>query len=236
MPKISFSEYFKLGKSQHELDFVDIPINTSDIPLFIDPYAISKRDDRWSIQCHNHIVSFFQRVIDLMRSNKDNEAKYMLAGLKEPNQTRFGLSKGIHPRGRGIGREQSVDLFDALQDSTAVRTGFIKDLEDCELLIEGISRDKISNIATDIIKSQLIEYTQAQCFLFNVPMSSVASDLIWDVANTKWTNQYADLPVCNGRSVILVPCIWKHRIRGSRVNHELLAYLFLWIINITDFG
>lgn len=205
MPKISFSEYFKLGKSQHELDFVDVPVNTSDIPLFIDPYAISKRDDRWSVQCHNHIVNFFQRVIDLMRTNKGDDAKYMLAGLREPNQTRFGLSKGIRPRGRGIGREQSVDLFDALRDSTAVRTGFIKDLEDCELLIEGISRDKISDIATDIIKNQLIEYTQAQCFLFNIPMSNVASGLIWDAANAKWTNQYVDLPVCSGGSVILVP-------------------------------
>src|SRR3990167_11387985 len=205
MPKISFSEYFKLGKSQHELDFVDIPINTSDIPLFIDPYAISKRDDRWSIQCHNHIVSFFQRVIDLMRSNKDNEAKYMLAGLKEPNQTRFGLSKGIHPRGRGIGREQSVDLFDALQDSTAVRTGFIKDLEDCELLIEGISRDKISNIATDIIRHKLIEYTQAQCELWNISTNNVSSGPVWDNSKKKWTNFYTNLPVCNNRSILLVP-------------------------------
>jgi len=205
MPKITFSEYFNLGKSQHELDFVDVPINASDIPLFIDPYAISKRDDRWSVHCHNYIVNFFQRVIDLMRNSKGSEAKYMLAGLREPNQTRFGLSKGTRPRGRGVGREQSVDLFDALRESTAVRTGFIKDLEDCELLIEGISRDKISDITTDIIKSQLIEYTQTQCFLFDITMKNVASGLIWDATNAKWTNRYVNLPVCNGRSVILIP-------------------------------
>ena len=58
--KQTFSEYFKLNKSQYELDFVDIPVNNGDIPLFIDPYAISRRSDRWSVQCHNLIVNFFQ--------------------------------------------------------------------------------------------------------------------------------------------------------------------------------
>ena len=39
-----FSEHFQLGMTQYELDFVDIPLET-DIPLFIDPYAISIRND-----------------------------------------------------------------------------------------------------------------------------------------------------------------------------------------------
>ena len=70
MPKIkkqTFSDYFKLDKNQYELDFVDVPVDNGDIPLFLDPYAISKRSDLWSIQCHNLIVSFFQKVIDFIR-------------------------------------------------------------------------------------------------------------------------------------------------------------------------
>lgn len=41
----TFSKYFGIEKSQYELDFVDVPINRGDICLFIDPYAISKRND-----------------------------------------------------------------------------------------------------------------------------------------------------------------------------------------------
>lgn len=201
----TFSECFKLNKSQYELDFVDVPINNGDIPLFIDPYAISKRNDYWSIDCHNAIVEFFQGVIDEIRQGKESQAKDMLSGLREPNQTRLGLSKGENPRGRGVGGEQAEDLYVALADSTAVKTGFIKDLEECELLIEGISRDKISDISTNIIRQKLIEYTQAQCELWGIKTMSVPSGPLWNKENRKWTNEYVNLPVCNERSVILVP-------------------------------
>ncbi|MCR4322537.1 MAG: hypothetical protein NUV61_00415 [Candidatus Azambacteria bacterium] len=201
----TFSEYFRLNKSQYELDFVDVPINNGDIPLFIDPYAVSKRSDYWSTDCHNAIVEFFQGVIDQIREGNEPQAKYMLSGLREPNQTRFGLSKGENPRGRGVGGEQAEDLYKALADSTAVKTGFIKDLEECELLIEGISRDKISDISTNIIRHKLVEYTQAQCELWGISMVSVPSGPIWDNENKKWTSEYINLPVCKNHSVILVP-------------------------------
>ncbi len=201
----TFSQYFKLNKSQYELDFIDVPVNNGDIPLYIDPYSISKRSDYWSIDCHNAIVDFFQDVIDQIVKNKEAEAKYMLSGLREPNQTRFGLSTGKKPRGRGVGGEQTVNLYNALADSTAVKTGFIKDLEECELLIEGIGRDKISDISTNIIRHKLIEYTHAQCELWNIPIAQAPSGFVWNAVSKRWSNEYIDLPICNGRSVILVP-------------------------------
>ncbi len=128
----------------------------------------------------------------------------MLTGLREPNQTRFGLSKK-KPKGRGIGGEQANYLFKALSESSAVKTGFLRDLEDCELLIEGISRDKISDIATNIIKDKLIEYTVGQCFLFGIPINEVSSGFVWDNQQNKWINKYVGLPICNGGVVLLVP-------------------------------
>ena len=201
----TFSQFYGRDKNQYELDFVDIPINNGDIPLFIDPYAISRRNDRWSIKCHNLIVDFFQKVVDLIRAGKETEAKYMLSGLREPNQIHFGLSRGSIVRGRGVGSIQALDLHKALAESSAVKTGFLKNLEDCELLIEGIGRDKISDITTNIIKEYLIEYTQYQCNLFNIPIHQVSSGILWNAEQGKWTNDYVDIPVCNNRSVILVP-------------------------------
>lgn len=199
-----FSKYVGLKKSQYELDFVDVPVN-GDIALYIDPYAIAKRNDHWSIECHNAIVAFFQGIIDQIKSGNEGMAKIMLSGLREPNQTRFGLSKGKISRGRGIGGEQTELLYAALADSTAVKTGFIQDLEECELMIEGIGRDKISDITTNIIRHKLIEYTQTQCRLWSIPMQSVASGLIWNSSTHKWASEYVDLPICSDRSVLLVP-------------------------------
>ena len=39
-----FSEAFHLQKKQAELDFVDVEL-ASDIPLFVDPFALSIRKD-----------------------------------------------------------------------------------------------------------------------------------------------------------------------------------------------
>ena len=42
-----FTQAFGLTKSQAELDFVNIDLG-GDIPLFVDPFALSIRKDAWS--------------------------------------------------------------------------------------------------------------------------------------------------------------------------------------------
>ena len=57
------STYFKLNKSQLELDFVDVFIDT-DIELFVDPYFISRNNDEWSKKASDEIRDFFQKIIE----------------------------------------------------------------------------------------------------------------------------------------------------------------------------
>ena len=206
MKKIRFSQHFGLKKSQLELDFVDITINDGDLPLFIDPFAIHHRIDRFSIDSHNTLVAYFQLLINVIREDRDAEALALLSHLQEPNTTRLGLSKGSHPRGRGIGDIQAGQLLAALKKSKAVRTGFLKDLEDCALLIDGIGSDKISDITTNVIRWQLIKYTVDQCALWNIKLNSgVYVGNIWNREMEGWEARYGDLPVCKGFPVILVP-------------------------------
>jgi hypothetical protein len=44
----TFSEFFNLNKTQAEIDFVDIDLEI-DTPLYIDPYALTTREDDWSV-------------------------------------------------------------------------------------------------------------------------------------------------------------------------------------------
>jgi hypothetical protein len=198
-----FSTHFGLGKSQAELDFVNVPIE-EDIPLFIDPFAISQRSDRWSIECHQVIIEFFDRVVQEIRSRNLANARGLLLYLREPNETRFGLSRG-RPQGAGIGRDQAEQIFQALSQSTAVRTGFLNSLEECELLIEGIAWDKISDITTNIIRSNLAEYTEAQCLLHGIPMRNVALNPYYDATRSQWVSGYLNLPVAGSGPVLLIP-------------------------------
>jgi hypothetical protein len=198
-----FSKHYGLDKTQSELDFVNVKLDR-DNPLFVDPYAISLRQDEWGRKAHGQLVLFFQSVIDAIRDGRASDARELLSHLQEPNETRLGLSKG-RPQGTGIGPGQADDLFRVLSKSEAVRSGVLTSLEECELMIEGIGNDKISDLATNVLRGNLVEYTQDQCRLHGVPMTSVSVGPTFNKQRRRWENRFFDLPVANGRPILLVP-------------------------------
>lgn len=197
------SNHFRLGKSQCQLDFVDVDL-ARDTKLFLDPFAISQRPEHWAREAHSVLLAYFQKLIDHIRSGNERPALELLRHLQEPNETRLGLSRG-EPSGAGIGDLQARQLYDALTRSEAARTGFLSALEECELMVVGIGGDKISDMTTNIIRKNLIEYTQSQCDLHSIPVRSVAIAPCFDVGRLSWVSDYHELPVVNGRPVLLVP-------------------------------
>jgi len=61
-----FCEHFGIEKDT-ELDFVDI-YAYQDIPLFLDPFGISAMGTKWAIECENQIATYFQFLIDSLRT------------------------------------------------------------------------------------------------------------------------------------------------------------------------
>jgi len=201
MPK--FSQAFALNKTQSQLDFVDVPLHT-DIWLCVDPFAISQRLDEMSQQAHVTLLAFFQEIVDSIRSGNTNRAQDLLLHLREPNETHLGLSQK-RSQGAGIGPMQARQIFAALRDSSAVKTGFLTSLEECELMIEGIGRDKLSDLATNIIREHLVAYTQEQCNLHSVPLTEVALPPVFNAETMEWQARYAPMPVWKNRHILLVP-------------------------------
>lgn len=221
------SDYYELGKEQPELDFVDVPVHT-DLRLFLDPYALGLEDDPWFIEATNLIVDFFDTVLAALRSYDERRALELLFHLTEPNETHLGLSRG-EPQGRGLGTVQSRQIYDRLRKSRAVRTGFLCDLEDAELVVPGIARDKISDMTTNVIRSKLIEYTTMQCSLHGIPTREIAAGHVWDPEFKRWRGVYASLPILGDRRLLLVP---KAAVRrdltydhNDYYNHFVLNYL-----------
>lgn len=202
MPKIS--EHFRLGFGQPSLDFVDTHTER-DVLLFVDPYAISLKDDAWSTLCLDHINSFFDSAIRLIHAGDEQAAKAVLSNLREPKET--GLGYGTRPRrGRGVSGGKALDLYQALSRSRAAQTGLLQDLGEFDLFIEGIGPDGLSDITTNIIKRPLIEYTQEQCALWGIPTrEGVAVPRIWNSERTQWTSAHCKLPVVDGAPLLFVP-------------------------------
>lgn len=225
--EIRVSDHFDLKKAQAELDFIDVPIR-GDVPLFIDPYAFGLETDPWFVECNDLIIDFFSRLVESVRANRRDQASALLMNLHEPADTHLGFAQPGNT-GRGIGRSQADELLATFTQSKAVKTGSLNDLSDCELLIPGISADKISDITTNIIRGHLLDYTFDQCKLHNIPVSRVAGGIYWDGQNSKWINAYANLPVVNNRRLVLVPkaCVrFRPEITASEFyNHYVLNYL-----------
>src|SRR5689334_11653457 len=94
------SRYYDLGRTQPELDFVDVDTAT-DSRVFLDPFAIRVQDTEWAAQCVMLLTSFFHEVLLAIGGN-ERRVYGLLGRLSEPNETHLGYSKG-RSRGRGLG-------------------------------------------------------------------------------------------------------------------------------------
>ena len=198
------SEIFGLNVRQAELDFIDVDVDR-DIPLFLDPFVLSTRTDPWSVLASNTVRSFFSYFINLLYAGETEEARALFDYLHEPNETSLGLSRG-RPRGNGIGDGDAERIFDSLAESRAAQTGLLNDLEDCRIFVDGVDKDKTSDMTTNIIRKHLLDYTMQQCRLWGIPMERNApSGFYWNTAQRQWESGQSDLLFANGRKILLVP-------------------------------
>jgi hypothetical protein len=198
-----FSTAFSLGKSQAELDFVDVDLDR-DTPLYLDPYALSIRRDDWSRRCTRHIVSYFQSALDSVRDGDTERTRGILSNLGEPNETCLGNSQG-RPSGRGMKGKQTFDLYEALRQSEAAKSGLLSEIAEFDLFIPGIGPDKISDLTTNVTRSLLVEYTQRQCDLHAIAVEGNVPAMVWDLDEADWQSVYVNLPIWHGKPILLVP-------------------------------
>jgi hypothetical protein len=201
MPR--FSEFFNLGLSQHQLDFVDIN-NECDTRVYVDPYAIEIRDDIWAADASEHIRVFFLEVLAALKDGDDERAMGLMGHLGEPRETFLGVSTG-EPKGRGVGRLQALQLIASIRQSKAFSSGLLSDLSEMSLYVEGIDRDKISDLTTNIIRFLLVEYTQQQCEILGIPIRAYSGPPGWDKNRRNWLSKMVDLPFIDNSPVILIP-------------------------------
>ncbi|MCZ7538801.1 MAG: hypothetical protein M5U29_02550 [Anaerolineae bacterium] len=213
-----FSQFFGIELPQYELPFVDFNIH-SDVPLYIDPYAITKDPSNLAAQCHNSIVSYFQCLIEAIRLHETARVRQLIRGrLSEPSEIYLGVGK-IARRGRGLGVEQERQVVDAITGSEAARVGAIQAIQEFELHVPGIGPDKISDLVANIILSHLATFTETVCASYGVATQPCAVSGFWNETLQEWDGEYFNLPVHGTHSYILVP---KRFVRRERdlMNHR----------------
>jgi hypothetical protein len=202
--RLRISESFGLSKSQYELDFVDVDTNT-DTPLFLDPYFIAKSDFPFALEAHLSLRSYFDCLLGALRGDRMKDAEDLFSHLGETNEICLGFSRSA-PQGKGMGPSDASRIFKSLKQSKALQTGIMEDIEDFRIFVDNVDKDKMSDMTANIIKKQLIEYTKAQCVLWDIPLTEgVPSGFFWDRKTNSWENQYTEMLIVNDRKILLVP-------------------------------
>lgn len=225
---MKISEKLNLNKTQFELDFVDIDVNT-DLPLFIDLNLIRKYDSEFNAKLSDTMDSFFTYLLNTLSNGMDEQAKYLCSYLSEINETHLGLSKGVS-QGKGVGPISAIKIFEGLKNSQAIENGVLENIEDLRVLVHGFDRDMLSDMLTNILKKHLLDYTIEQCELLNIEtIQSVPSGYYWNEKTCRWENEYTNRLVIDNKPILLVPKkIVNYTLDGSSYQykqHFVLNYL-----------
>jgi hypothetical protein len=196
------------GVSQYDVDFVNPRLGV-DIPLGIDPFLLYKSRDPALRALHEQVLNVFNAGIKAVASGDLAEARRIL-DFPEAEEIGFGYTQG-GKHGSGVGDHLSGLVIDTVVDSPSLQQRGVKHVEEMQLLSAGIGPDRVSDIAANILKRFLIEYTQRQCRLWNVPMrSAVPVSHVFDPARCEWSDSYEEMPVSpfDGSPILLVPRRW----------------------------
>jgi hypothetical protein len=220
------ADHYNLNQEQPALDFINVD-TTNDIKAFIDPRALRLLPSDWGNACVSVIQNYFRKLLSEIKNNPDG-AKKLLRVLHEPNETHLGFSRS-KSQGKALGIGKADLVWEALTSSEAVASGLLEDLEDTILLIEGIGPDIVSDMTTNIIREQLIQYTQEMCNKYSIPTEEVGSGAMWNPQTQVWFSNFVKLPSISGRRLLLVPKIIIRRKmdydEGEYYQHYILNYL-----------
>lgn len=202
------TDHYRIPIAQEDADFA-IPFLDEDIPLSLDPFLLWKSPSQQDNSLHTALVNSFNHLGHLFRKGRKDEAAKMLISLSECEEVGLGFS--ATRAGRRIGKTTAYDilrLFEVIPQITSC--GFMH-FEEIQLLVDGVSKDRVSDIACNYLLSFLIDFTIEQCQKYGIPLQDVALRAIYNYRHNRLDeNQRVKLPTSprTGHPIVLVPKRW----------------------------
>lgn len=160
---------------QDKVDFA-IPFLDEDIPLYVDPFLMWKSPSQMDNGLHDSIIQNFNQLGHLVSHGKEKEATELLIGLSECEAVGLGTSKTR--KGNRIGEKVANDILRLFCDIPQLKTNGFTHIEEVQLLVGQIAKDRISDITCNLISSFLIDYTIQRCEEHKIPMEQVTIESV----------------------------------------------------------
>jgi hypothetical protein len=205
------SAHFQLKRTASD-DWFDAILD-ADTELFVDPFLVFKEAKGFWKNAHNRLIEHFDHAFLLIAkgSLNPNTLQYQKAMalllFREPKELCLGYtSKGTAGLGSGLGYAGAI--AEAISDAIQRGLKHPRHFEELGILNEGIGPDRISDITCTILKSKLVEYTQAIAHRHKIPLSMHRIfAATFDENRMHWENPEVEVPTnpINGGPFLFVP-------------------------------
>lgn len=202
------TDHFGIPISQADLDFA-IPFLDEDIPLYVDPFLLWRSPSQQDNALHSSLISAFNHIGALAVAGKEDLAVNLLLVASECDEVGLGTSSSR--KGKRIGKATALEILDLFKRIPQYSKAGFRHFEEIQLFVDGISKDRISDITCSFLKSFLIDFTIQQCDKLGLPKTLLEVENVYDFRkNVFETQKGISLPAnpINGKPLIFVPKRW----------------------------
>lgn len=201
------NDYHGILLLQDKVDYA-IPFLDEDIPLYVDPFLLWKSPSQMDNGLHATIIDSFNYIGYLANRGDKTEAITQLVLASECDAVGMGSSKTR--KGRRIGESVANEIVSLFEKIPQLKTSGFSHIEEIQLLVDKVAKDRISDLACNFISSFLIDYTQQNCSDAGIPMEMVKKVVVYDSKKHRFAEEDVELPVNPNthEPIWLVPKRW----------------------------
>lgn len=189
---ISLLKHHGIKKTQKEVDFL-IPYLDIDRRYFFDP-ALLRFSTTEELQPWKEEIEEFLKFVNAKIKAGDKKKLEGLLNIGEANN--IGLGYCIEDiDGSGFGEEISKKVIAIISRSKHFKVKGFSRLEELQWLDASIGPDRVSDFGLNILKRNIIKYTQEQCRKHGIPMEKVRVDKVFYGDTVEWGPMVEELPV-----------------------------------------
>ena len=202
------TDHYGIMLPQAELEFA-IPFLDEDIPLYVDPFLLWRSPSQQDNALHTSLINAFNHLGYLVERGLEQQAIQTLIVASECDEV--GLGSSATRTGKRIGGAKAQEIIALFRRIPQYARGGFRHFEEIQLFVDGISKDRISDISCSFLKSFLIDFTIQQCRKYGIPCESVSVENVYSSRKNAFEPQNGiTLPVnpVDQRPIIFVPKRW----------------------------